>query len=215
MPFVISLDDCPRRGQGACLAKHLIDGFGVFTPPVAIAPILFCEFPGLQLADLARLETSQLFLLADMDPKLEQYHPKVGQLAFEVVDLTISSLPFVFRAKTFDPLNHHPAIPASIKDGDLPFFRQPSPEAPHIVVSFVIALRRRDRMDYVASWIKSLSHALDVPPLASCVPTFINDDDRTLLNVDLIAQRMKGNLIGDKIPFVLFLSDGHVGINGF
>ena len=58
---------------------------------------------------------------------------EVGQLPFEFVDLTVGPTPFFFVAKTFDPLDHHAAVPGAIEDRDVARLGNLVPKSPEVV----------------------------------------------------------------------------------
>jgi len=109
----------------------------------------------------------------------------VGELALEVVDLSIGSLPLVFGGETFDPLDENTSIPGAVEDHDLlvVWGFQATPEAPQVMMGLVLSFRRCDRVDLVATRVDLFGRSPDGTPLARRVPPFHDDDQRPLLLV--------------------------------
>src|SRR5271166_6272060 len=186
--LVVAFDECPWRGGGAGLYQHLFHCFFVGCPFLAIAPVFLGQLPRFVADGFALLEAAKLFLVRDVDPELRQDGSKVAQLPFEGVDLLVGALPFRFAGESFHSLHQHATIPGAIKNGDLSALRQSSPEAIQVMPGSVFALRRADGINDVAAGIKLFGDALDRTALARSIPTFEGDDDRALLQVNLISQ---------------------------
>ena len=70
MGFVIARDQRPGGLSGAGVTDHLVDGHFVVVPFFPITPVIFSKFMSFMGLLFPGLETSHLFVLADVYPKL-------------------------------------------------------------------------------------------------------------------------------------------------
>ena len=75
----------------------------------------------------------------------------------------MNSVVFLLGAKAFHRLHHHSAVPAAVKNGNVPCFGKILPESPQIVPRLLMRLGARDRMHDVAARIQRAGYALDIP----------------------------------------------------
>ena len=144
-----------------------------------IAEILVGQLPALHRIEEPAAEAAYLLLLSDMQEQLDETDARINQQALELVDLAVSASPFLFGREAFDALHQHAAIPGAVKGDDLPFARQPAPEALEIVASTLMLVRSGNRVDLEAARIERPAEAADEASLAGGIPSF-EDDERTL-----------------------------------
>jgi hypothetical protein len=75
--FVVAFHQAPGGGARAGLHQHLLHGFLVGAPLLAVAPVFVGELPGFVADGLALLEAAELLLARDVDPELRQDDPEV------------------------------------------------------------------------------------------------------------------------------------------
>ena len=110
------------------------------------------------------------------------------QLLFKLVHLIIGPLPVVLRAEPLQALHHYPAVPASVKNGDVPIFGQAGPEAPQIVPGLFVGLGAGHWVDLEAPGVQRPGQALDVAALPGRVPALVHDDHRHPLAVQPVVE---------------------------
>src|SRR6266508_1730749 len=125
-----------------------------------------------------------------MHPELAYNCAELDQLALELADLGVGALPLVVAREALDALDQHAPVPRAVEDADIAARWQPPPEAVEIMVRFVVALRRSNRMDHIAARVELLGDALDRPAFPGSVPALEHQHDRALLQVHLYPQQV-------------------------
>src|ERR1019366_9688901 len=180
----------------------------VDAPLLAVAPILVGELPGFVADGLALFETAELLFAGNVDPELGEDGPEISHLSLEGVDLFVGALPGVFGSEAFHALNQHAAVPGAVEDGDLAALGKAAPETVEVVAGLVLALRRGDGIDHIATRVQLLGDPLDGAALAGGVPALKQNHHRAFLQVHLVAQFAELNLAPRHLADVGFAGEG-------
>jgi len=66
------------------------------------------------------LKPPDCVLLIDVKPEFDKDITGSHQVVLHGIDLIVSTPPHLFGTEAFDTLNKDPAVPAAVKDGDIP-----------------------------------------------------------------------------------------------
>src|SRR5260370_34066595 len=141
-----------------------------------IPPVLLADLPLLVGYFLTLPKTAQLFFGVDVEPELEQDCPEVCQLLLHPIDFPVRSPPLCLRAEPLHPLDQHAAVPRPVYDRNMPGLRDPRPEPPQVVMSFLDVVWGGDGDHFVPSRIQVLRQPLDVAPLSRRLPALVCND---------------------------------------
>src|SRR3989338_4263424 len=203
--FVVGFHQRPRRDFGAGAIHHVAHGMLVFVPFLAVAPVLFGDLETLEADLFARLETPELFILADGEPELDHHDIVAHQLRLEVVDLTVSAHPVSFRAVALDALDQHAAIPGTVENRHPVAPRDMPPETPQVGLGALFLGGRGDRDDVVLARIQRAGDAADRAALAGSIVTLEHGDDGDVLELRAARQQRELALVFFQLDLKIFL----------
>ena len=124
------------------------------------------------------VETFFLFFFVNIQQKLDDQVPVLGQLFFERVDgVECSGQILVFRP-FFKSVDKDSAVPAPVIDRDPASGRRLCPETPHERMHPFLFRLIFDRMHLKSPGIHALDQASDLEPFSRCAESFKNDHDR-------------------------------------
>lgn len=206
--FAVCRDDLPGSVRGVGLVDHLVDGFFVAIPFLAVPPIFFCYLPLFEGVLLSRFEAFELGVLVDVEPEFDNGRAEVCEMLFHLVDLLVGGLPFFVGAKGFDSLDEDASVPRAVEDGDFSSRRHFFPEAPEVVVAELYLRRGCDWRDVVSAWVDALDESLDAAAFSGGVPAAEDDDDRNLVGVYFVYELVEGVLAFLEGRFVVLAFEG-------
>ncbi|MPN58033.1 hypothetical protein SDC9_205730 [bioreactor metagenome] len=99
------------------------------------------------------LEAPFLLFFVDHDQELNDQQAVMDQVVFHFIDFIIGSGPAVFWRETFHPFNQYAAVPASVINGHLSFYRESLIEAPKIVIAALVFRRCSSCGDIIAAGV--------------------------------------------------------------
>ena len=184
--FAVGFHDGPRRVGRVRAVQHLVHRVSILRPFLAVAPILFRDFPLLERHFFAVSKPAQLFFFVDVDPELEQQRAVIRHQLFHLVDLAVRALPLLLRGKSLHALDQNAPVPRPVKNGKMPGLGHFDPEPPQVVVGEFDVIRRGDGDHLVAAWIHPPHQAFDIAPFAGGVPALVHDDHGLPLPINVV-----------------------------
>src|SRR5690606_11844956 len=106
--------------------------------------------------------------------------------------------------KSLDALDEHTAIPASVKDREVPRFGHGGPEPPEIMAAAFLSLWRADGYHFIATRVQAARQPPDVPAFSRSVGPFVYDDDRSAFEIAQVLEAAQFTLeLGQRLIIVL------------
>ena len=180
-----------------------------------MAPFSLSDFPGRDGVSADFLEAFFLFLLADVQPELDDHLPAVRQLPLEVEDVVVGLIQLAAGDRPLDPFDEHAAVPRPVEDADLAGRRHARAKSPHPGVKAFDFGRGVDRAHRKAARIERLGHAIDQAALARRVPAFKDNEDWNFGGASSALARGKTELQFRVGPLVDLLVDAFSEIDQF
>ena len=155
---------------------HEVECFQVLFTFFAIAPVIGGQFPVLQWVVCAIVESTELFLVGDVQPELDDSDVGVEQHALEFDDFSGRSLDRLFVDDGLGPFYQEPSVPGTIEDRHLTNAGQNLLEPPEEVVAELFFGRRTDRHDPDLARVDARRETTNGPSLTRGVEAFEDHD---------------------------------------
>ena len=162
----------PRRIQDRGFLEHVLDGYFVIRPALAVAKIFVRQLPALERIGETVLETANLLSRCDVKKAFDQPDTVIDHHLFELIDLYVGALPFGLAGKLLDPLDQDSPVPRAVKDHDLARPRQLLPKSLQIMPSLLMMQWSGDRINLEAARIQGPAQPADDAALAGRIPAF-------------------------------------------
>ena len=110
--------------------QHFVHSRFIGIPFLTVAPVFVSDLPFLVRILLPLLKAFILLVFIYLQPEFAYHRTVFRPLGFHLVDLGIGPPPFILRCKAFDTFYHDPAVPGTVKNGDLSLFGKACPKTP-------------------------------------------------------------------------------------
>ena len=100
-----------------------------------------------------------------------------GEHLLESVDLLGGALVLLLGAESLDGLNHHPAVPGAVEDGDVTGIGHGTGEPPQVGVLVILLRGRLHPGDLIAAGVQGVADVLDGASLPGGVPSLETEDE--------------------------------------
>src|SRR5262249_27362720 len=136
----------------------------------------------------ARLESPFLFLVAHLEPELDQLRSAFDDMLFEIRRELEEALVLVIAAEAHHTLDPGAVVPAAIKDDDLPAGRKMLHVALNEHLTLLTVGRRRQGDDAEDARAHLFGERANRAALSRAIAAFEDDDDALLLLLDPLLQ---------------------------
>src|SRR5210317_1998826 len=99
-----------------------------------------------------------------MNPELDNRGSKMMEILLHLIDLTIGPFPVLFGAKTLNSFHQYPAIPGTVKDGDMARLGKFVPKTPEIMLGFFHIIRGGRGNHFITTGIHLLGQPTNITP---------------------------------------------------
>ena len=211
--LIVGFDNVPGGILRAGFLQHFIHGDFILRPFLTVAPVLIRNFPLLLRRVLPICKAGQLCILINVNPELDDDGTPFGQDTFKLIDFVVGTLPVIFRAESFKPLDHDPSVPGSVEDADMAGAGQPLPEPPQVLTVQFMRFRGGNRHDVDTAGIQRIGDTPDIAALSGGVPSLVTDHDRNPIDIDEIVKDTEALLQLLQFFLVILIRNGGGQIN--
>ncbi|MCY1291141.1 hypothetical protein D9M70_403180 [compost metagenome] len=206
---VVALDHVPGRELAVGAAQHQFGGLDDLVVDLRLLPVEHADLPLVPGIALQLLLTLLQLLLGEVEPELEDQRALVGEHPLGAHGLLDGLLHLAALQPPLDPADQHLAVPVAEEDADLPFRRQPAPEAPLRRPRQLLVGGQQKARHLDVARIEPLVEQLDRLALARALDAVDQQDHRKarlLLQLQLRLEQ-RGTQLDDR-RLVGFLVDG-------
>jgi hypothetical protein len=160
----------------------------VVVPPFAGRQIHHAQLPLTDRIVDARLEPPLLFLVADLEPQLDERYTPGDDVLLDFGTPIEEASVLVRRAKPHDVLDAGAVVPAAIEDHDFAGSGEVLHVPLHVHLRLLAVRRRRQRDDAKHAWTDAFGQRADGAAFAGAVASLEDDDDALALRLHPVLQ---------------------------
>src|SRR5262245_49002739 len=175
---VLGRNESPWGIRRAGQRQHLLRNFQGALVSQLLSPAGLLQSPAFVTIIGHFRQTPLLLFLGCVQPELDQHFAVVGQLAFELTNLSSSDHHALAVKFTINLAFQHAPVPSAIKKGKLSTSWHSYPETVEISMKAIILCRGMCCMNLEPTGIQWVDERADAVPFASSVPTLEQDNHR-------------------------------------
>src|SRR5262245_19932212 len=189
-PLPVGGNDVPGRFLGAGQPQCVLECLGIVVPQFALGIVAFADLPiPLRIIEPGS-EALQLFLRADMEEELDDFHAVFAEQFLELPDPGVALAPYRLGHKLVDPDHQHVLVMRPVENRDLPLGRFMQVNAPKEVMGKLDGRRLLEIGDLYTLWIDAGEDVPDRAVLARCIQSLQHDKERALaFSIEFVLKR--------------------------
>ena len=177
IPLFVRRNNIPGRRLGRGLVDRLFVGVHICIPIGPLRDIGSGKFPVFRRCVDAGEEAAALFLLGDVEKKLDHRDPVFGQIRFKIPDLAVPPVPqavvqtadgqFLRIREVVNLRDQHLLVIRAVENADIPPFGQAAVDPPEVIVVKFLRRGLFEAADLYPLGIEAAHHVFDRAVLAS------------------------------------------------